>query len=145
MSEATPVIPGPADAELARSALRALDAAAVAEGPVHLQFDEGADIVVPRSAISALAQVLAAFAHGEGVTVLPAQAELTTQQAADALNVSRPFLIGLLEQGKIAYRTVGTHRRVKASSLVEYMRADDAERLAAVDELSAETYDLGLT
>jgi excisionase family DNA binding protein len=92
-----------------------------------------------------LAQVLSAFAHGEGVTVLPAQAELTTQQAADALNVSRPFLIGLLEQGKIAYRTVGTHRRVKASSLVEYMRADDAERLAAADALSAETYDLGLT
>jgi excisionase family DNA binding protein len=145
MSEATPLVPGPADAELARSALRALSAAPATDGPVHLRVEEGADIVVPRSALSALAQVLSAFAHGEGVTVLPAQAELTTQQAADALNVSRPFLIGLLEQGKIAYRTVGTHRRVKASSLVEYMRADDAERLAAADALSAETYDLGLT
>jgi excisionase family DNA binding protein len=140
-----PLVPEPADAELARSALRALDGVAAADGPVHLRVEEGADIVVPRSALSALAQVLAAFAHGEGVAVLPAQAELTTQQAADALNVSRPFLIGLLDEGKIAFRKVGTHRRVKASSLVEYMRADDAERLVAVDELSAETYDLGLT
>ena len=59
--------------------------------------------------------------------------------------MSRPYLIGLLDEGKIAYRKVGTHRRVKTSSLVAYMRADDAERLAAVDELSAETHDLGLT
>jgi excisionase family DNA binding protein len=73
-----------------------------------------------------------------------AQAELTTRQAADASNVSHQFLIGLLEQGEIAYRTVGMHRRVKASSLVEYLRADDAERLAAVDALSAETDVLGL-
>lgn len=79
------------------------------------------------------------------MVVLPAQTELTTQQAADALNVSRPFLIGLLDKGKIAYRTAGVHRWVKASSLVEYLRADDAERLAAMDELSAEAYDLGLT
>lgn len=71
--------------------------------------------------------------------------ELTTQQAADALNVSRPFLISLLDEGKIACRTVGTHRRVGESSLAEYMRADDGERLAVVDELSAETYDLNLT
>jgi excisionase family DNA binding protein len=145
MSEAMPLVPEPADAELARSALEVLDGVAATDGPVHLLVEEGADIVVPRSALSALTQVLAAFAHGEGVTVLPAQAELTTQQAADALNVSRPFLIGLLDEGRIAFRKVGTHRRVKASSLVEYMRADDAERHVAVDELSAETYDLGLT
>ena len=145
MSEATPLIPEPADTDLARSALRALDAAQASEGPVHLRLGEGGDIVVPRSALSALSQVLSAFAHGEGVTVLPAQAELTTQQAADALNVSRPFLIGLLKQGKIAYRTVGSHRRVKASSLVDYLRADDAERMAAADALSAETFDLGDT
>jgi excisionase family DNA binding protein len=68
--------------------------------------------------LAALAQVLDSFAHGEGATVLPAQAELTTRQAADALRVSRPFLIGLLGAGHIEYRTVGAHRRVKAASLI---------------------------
>ncbi|MGO1544345.1 MAG: helix-turn-helix domain-containing protein [Gulosibacter sp.] len=77
------------------------------------------------------------------MTVLPSQAELTTQQAADALNVSRPFLIGLLDAGQIDYRTVGTHRRVKAASLIRYLREDDVRRLAAADALSAETRELG--
>ena len=65
------------------------------------------------------------------------------QQAADAMRVSRPYLIGLLESGKIAYRTVGTHRRVQAASLVAYMREDEAKRRAIADELAAETHDLG--
>jgi excisionase family DNA binding protein len=143
MSVATPFVPDPSDAELARSALRDLTAALGKDGPVHLRFAEGADVVVPRSALTALTQILSTFADGEGVTVLPAQAELTTQQAADAMRVSRPFLIGLLESGKIAYRTVGTHRRVQAASLVAYMREDEAKRRAIADELAAETHDLG--
>jgi excisionase family DNA binding protein len=143
MSVATPFVPDPSDAELARSALRDLTAALGKDGPVHLRFAEGADVVVPRSALTALTQILSTFAEGEGVTVLPAQAELTTQQAADAMRVSRPFLIGLLESGKIAYRTVGTHRRVQAASLVAYMREDEAKRRAIADELAAETHDLG--
>lgn len=60
----------------------------------------------PRSALAALAQVLDSFAHSEGVAVLPSHAELTTHQAADALHVSRPFLIGVLDDGQIEYRTV---------------------------------------
>jgi excisionase family DNA binding protein len=143
MSVATPFVPDPSDAELAQSALRDLTAALDKDGPVHLRFAEGADVVVPRSALTALTQILSTFAEGEGVTVLPAQAELTTQQAADAMRVSRPFLIGLLESGKIAYRTVGTHRRVQAASLVAYMREDEAKRRAIADELAAETHDLG--
>ena len=143
MSTVTPFVPDPSDADLAQSALRDLTNALDKEGPVHLRFAEGADVVVPRSALTALTQILSTFAQGEGVTVLPAQAELTTQQAADAMNVSRPYLIGLLEAGKIAYRTVGTHRRVAAAALVEYMRADEAEREAAADALAAETHELG--
>lgn len=66
-------------------------------------------------------------------------AELTTRQAADLLNVSHPFLIGLLEAGEIDYRTAGSHCRVLASSLMDYKKNDDAQRRAVADELSALT------
>ena len=144
MSDIATLVPEPADTELAASALRGLDAALDAEGPVRLHLaGHVGEVEVPRSALAALAQVLDSFAHGEGVTVLPSQAELTTQQAADALHVSRPFLIGLLDAGQIEYRTVGTHRRVKAASLIRYLREDDERRQSAADALTAETRELG--
>ncbi|WP_228709098.1 helix-turn-helix domain-containing protein [Amycolatopsis keratiniphila] len=92
-----------------------------------------------------MARVLALVAAGESVAIVPSHAELTTQQAADLLNVSRPFLIGLLEAGRIEYRTVGKHRRVKASSLHDYLREDDHRRREAADELSALNQEMGLT
>lgn len=101
-------------------------------------------LVVPRGAIELLARVLAHMAAGEGVSVVPAHAELTTQQAADLLNVSRPFLIGLLDQGDIRYRKVGKHRRIKAQSLMDYMARDDRERREVADELSLMNQEMGL-
>lgn len=101
-------------------------------------------LVLPRAALELLAQVLAHLAAGTGVAVVPTQAELTTQQAADLLNVSRPYLIGLLDAGHIPYRKVGTHRRVRAAALLDYLRADDQLRRDAADELSALTRQLGL-
>lgn len=105
---------------------------------------EGPVLTVPRGAVELLAKILAHMAAGQGVSVVPAHAELTTQQAADLLNVSRPFLIGLLDAGEIEYRRVGKHRRIKAASLIEYMRADDKNRRAAADELTALTQQMGL-
>ncbi|MGH3489613.1 MAG: helix-turn-helix domain-containing protein [Actinopolymorphaceae bacterium] len=67
---------------------------------------------MPRAAVRLLARILAHMAAGRGVSVIPVHAELTTQQAADMLNVSRPFLIGHLEAGEIDYTKVGSHRRV---------------------------------
>lgn len=143
MSDIATPVPELADTELAASALRGLNAALGAEGPVRLHLaGQVSDVEVPRSALAALAQVLDSFAHGEGLTVLPSQAELTTQQAADALHVSRPFLIGLLDVGQIEYRTVGTHRRVKAASLMRYLRKDDERRQTVADALTAETREL---
>lgn len=144
MNDIATLVPEPADAKLAESALRGLDAALDANDPVRLVLGRSS-VEVPRSALTALARVLDSFAHGEGVTVLPVHTELTTQQAADALNVSRPFLIRLLNAGKIDYRTVGKHRRVKAASLIGYMRRDDARRMAVADELAAEAHALGLS
>ena len=111
-----------------------------------LVSDEHGDeqLTLPRSAVELLARVLAHMAAGQGVSVVPAHAELTTQQAAGLLNVSRPFLIGLLDAGEIEYRTVGKHRRVKAESLLAYRAADDSSRRTAADELSALTQEMGL-
>lgn len=100
-------------------------------------------LVLPRDAVSMLAYILAQAAEGRGVSVIPLNAELTTQQAADMLNVSRPFLIGLLEAGTIPYRMVGKHRRITAEAVMEYKRRDDRQRRTAADELAELGQELG--
>ena len=90
------------------------------------------------------AQILALLASGQGVQVIPDTAELTTQQAADFLNVSRPYLVGLLEADEIPYRMVGTHRRIRFEDLREYRRRDDLKRRQAADELTQLSEELGL-
>ena len=101
-------------------------------------------LALPRAALSGLAQILRHMSEGRGVSIVPAHAELTTQQAADMLNVSRPFLVGLLEAGEIPHRMVGPHRRVRAEDLVAYLRADDHRRREAADGLTALTQEMGL-
>src|SRR3954447_7419813 len=102
-------------------------------------------ISLPRGAVELLARVLAHMAAGQAVSVVPAHAELTTQKAADLLNVSRPYLIGLLDAGEIEYRKVGTHRRVLAGSVVSYKHRDDLRRRAAADELAQLAQDMDLS
>lgn len=117
-------------------------------GLIKLHVDDEAGnepLVLPRAALELLARILGHMAIGQGVSIVPAHAELTTQQAADLLNVSRPFLIGLLEANEIDYRRVGKHRRVLASSLLAYKRTDDARRRQDADALSADAYELGFT
>jgi excisionase family DNA binding protein len=112
---------------------------------VDLAVEDGtAQLRLPRSAIELFAQILGYMANRQGVTILPEHAELTTQEAADLLNVSRPYLIRLLESGEIEYRKVGSHRRVLAASLLEYRRRDDARRREKADELAALTQEMGL-
>lgn len=108
--------------------------------------DEHGDeaLTVPRGAVELLEQILAHMAAGHGVSVVPAHAELTTQQAADLLNVSRPFLISLLEAHEIEYRRVGKHRRIEADSLMQYMRADDQGRREAAGTITALNQEMGL-
>jgi excisionase family DNA binding protein len=99
---------------------------------------------VCREAAVLLAQILGYLANGEGVNVMPDSAELTTQQAAEFLNVSRPYLIKLLETEQIPFRRVGTHRRIRFRDLRLYRSRDDMERRQAADELTQLSQDLGL-
>ena len=145
-----PTRPDDQEAELARNALaRVTDFLKRHPGspdePVQLTVaDDGQELKLPRSVVDLMARVLAHMAVGQAVSVVPAHAELTTQQAADMLNVSRPFLIGLLDRGEITYRLVGTHRRITASSLLDYQRKDDARQRQAADELAALGQEMGL-
>jgi excisionase family DNA binding protein len=142
------VRPGDADAEIALRAARRIGDYLTAHpgaGPVRIQGELAGDdaLVVPRQAAVMLAQILGFLAKGQGVTVTPSNAMLTTQQAADFLNVSRPYLIRLLEAGQIPFERVGTHRRVAFGELMDYKGRDDQERRRAADELTQLGQELG--
>ena len=137
------------ESELALASSRKLDRL-LAEHPaaVRLRIESEGEtsesIAVPVAALRLLQKVLTEMAKGNAVTLLPVHAELTTQQAADVLNVSRPFLIRLLDDGKIPCRKVGTHRRVRFDDLMRYKRQIDRHRLAALEELAAQAQELDM-
>jgi excisionase family DNA binding protein len=101
-------------------------------------------LVIPRPTAIMFAQILDLLGQGCGVQIIPKETELSTQQAAGVLNVSRPYLIGLLESGKIPFRKVGRHRRITFEDLMAYKRRDDLERRAAADDLAELSEELGL-
>lgn len=112
---------------------------------VTLHLTDLADgIPVPESAVEMLQQILIEIAKGNPVSIIPGSAELTTQQAADMLNVSRPYLIELLEKNAIPHRKVGTHRRIRYEDLKSYKDHIDSERLKVLDELTAQAQELGM-
>lgn len=134
-----PAIPTPQDTELAKEASRTLASTKEEQLRVHL---DGKLLVLPAAAKRLLQHLLTEMSYGNAVTVIPLHAELTTQEAADFLNVSRPYLIKLLETGKLPYHKVGTHRRVKFSDLRKFQREAEQLRREAMDELAAQAQKL---
>ena len=150
--QAAPVkLPSPKASEEAKAALRALAALRrkrTASRTVQVRPDgEGpaVSVTVPREAFDLFLEVLGQMANGNAVTIVPVHAELTTQEAADLLNVSRPYLVTLLDSKQLPFRMVGTHRRILAADLMAYKEKDDAHRKSILDELTdqAEKHGLG--
>jgi excisionase family DNA binding protein len=142
------VTPSAADTKLARGSSRKLAKLLGArKKELRLRIQSGNEpeesVAVPVSAFRLLTAILAEMARGNAVTLIPVHAELTTQQAADMLNVSRPYLIDLLEKGQIPYRKVGTHRRILFEDLLAYKQKTHAARLKSLEELSALDQELG--
>lgn len=133
-------LPSGAEARAAANAARAL---AIARGRGSIKWlvlrpdgrAAATPIALPASVVSLLHHVLTQLAEGHGVTVVPVQTEITTQQAADVLNVSRPYLVQLLERGEIPHRRVGTRRRVLLADLLAYKRREDARAGRTVTEV----------
>ena len=101
-------------------------------------------IELPTSAIRLLVDILAELAEGNAVKVIPVHAEVTTQEAADLLNVSRPHVVKLLEAGELPFHKTGKHRRIRFADLMAYKAKRDARSEAAMAELAQQAQDLGM-
>lgn len=140
--------PSPTDAALARASGELLARYAGRRSPLTLRVrdaDQEQPLELPAGAVALLKHILEAMAAGRGVTIIPENAELTTVQAAEILNVSRPFLIRLLEDGAIPHRKVGKHRRVRLEDVMAYKAESDRQREDVLDRLvrDAQEQDMG--
>ncbi len=104
---------------------------------------KGERIALPESVFYVLERVVEVLARGDSITVVPVGRELTTQQAADLLNVSRQYLVRLLDEGRIAFRKTGKHRRLLIEDVLEFKEKRDKDRRAGLRELSRMTEQLG--
>ena len=144
-----PVAPTEADAKLARESARALaPQLAKAKGTMQLcvvgEAGGSETVTIPTVAFRLLVRLLAEMAAGNAVRLIPHHAELTTQEAAELLSVSRPYLVRLLDEGRIPFHRVGTHRRVLFKDLMAYRAEHTRARREALDELTRLDQELGL-
>lgn len=127
------------DREVASQALSALQ-----RRPRHFTLPDGTTVELPKTAVDGLIEMLDAVAHGEDATVVRTPREVTTQQAATVLNVSRPTVVKLIDDGTLPARKVGSHRRILLTDLLAYRDQVVAERRAALEQMAREAEELGL-
>ncbi len=150
MSDKTdPVAPTESDAQVARESARRLapllaQANGTRELRVLLPNGENETVTLPPDAFRLLVTILTEMGSGNAVRLIPHQAELTTQEAADLLNVSRPYLVRLLDEGRMPCHRVGTHRRVLFKDVMAYKAERRRVRRRALDELTELDQELGL-
>lgn len=133
-------LPTPAEVEKAAVAVRELAGGFEEETGLRIAVRENGnhvDVDLPPAVGKLVLQLLGHIANREMVTFVPFGADLTTQQAADILNVSRPFLVKLIETGKLPHYRVGSHRRVRAEDLLAYKATRDRKRADALSRLQA--------
>jgi excisionase family DNA binding protein len=142
-------VPNEHEAEEAQSAVEVLRAFVLGRGTPHVRLlpEDGQheiDVQIPAEAFQLLVRILTLMANGHAVSVLALQTELTTQQAAELLNVSRPHVVKLLSEGVIPFRKVGTHRRVALVDLLAHKDREERRTKQALDELAEEAQKLDL-
>jgi excisionase family DNA binding protein len=143
-----PVAPTEFEVSLARESARRLARQLTkAKGTrLHVAKPGGGSetITIPTTAFRLLVTILAQMAIGNAVRLIPHHAELTTREAAELLNVSRPYLVRILDLGGIPFRKVGTHRRILFKDIMAYKAKHRRARRAALDELSRLDQEFGL-
>lgn len=112
--------------------------------PRRFTLPDGTTVRLPKAALDGLIEMLDAVAHGEDATVVRTPREVTTQQAATLLNVSRPTVVKLIDDGALPARKVGSHRRILLTDLLAYRDRIVAERRAILDQMTRDAEDLGL-
>lgn len=144
-----PSIPTEAESQVSKESSRIL-ASHISAKQSTRQFklveEDGSEqaVIIPAAAFDLLVDILSQMAQGNAVTLIPIHAELTTQEAADILNVSRPFLVKLLESGEIPCRKVGRHRRILFEDLMHYKQQIDSQRMQVLDRLAAQAQELNM-
>jgi len=138
-----PVCPTEQETTLARESGRQLGRFIKHDLQVRIP-ETNEEITLPASAVRLLVELLSEMAEGNAIALTPIHAELTTQQAADLLAVSRPFLIKQLEASALPFRKVGTHRRILFKDLMAYKRGIDRKRLETLEQLADQAQDLDM-
>jgi excisionase family DNA binding protein len=141
LDEGSSVLPSKRDSDLAREASQAISGGRQKSLRVKIGDKE---LILPQAATRLIQHLLTEMAKGNAVTLVPIHAELTTQEAADFLNVSRPHLVRLLEQKKMDFHMVGTHRRIRFEDLMAFKASFEKNRLEAMDELASQAQKLGM-
>ncbi|CBJ41672.1 excisionase family DNA-binding protein [Ralstonia solanacearum] len=146
--EVTPPPMTERELEMARVAQRcimeALDHSRAAEITLTTDQGEHPTVAVPPPALKLIGQLLGAMSEGRSIMLVPANREFTTVEAAHFLNVSRPFVIKEIEEGRLHHRMVGTHRRIAFDDLAAYSKEMRAKQSAALDRMADNAEELGL-
>jgi excisionase family DNA binding protein len=143
-----PIVPSDEDASLAKTARRALERSEPLDKTLRVQIEaagqEATTLDLPPVVTRLLMDVLEETAAGKAVSLVAVEADVTTQQAAAILNVSRPFVVGLIDKGLLPARMVGNQRRLPLRDVLAYKTENRAKRRKALDEMAALDQELGL-